>query len=97
METDVEFSELVDRGQVNVLFIITNKRMKAGKRNFPDSQTKWHTGANEEIDDLMDLRSTPSIYVIDEEGKIAAKISPSPRRCQSSRQKSRRKRKFDNI
>ncbi len=25
METDVEFSELVDRGQVNVLFIITNK------------------------------------------------------------------------
>ena len=75
METDVEFSELVDRGQVNVLFIITNKN-EGWEEKLSGFPTKWHTGANEEIDDLMDLRSTPSIYVIDEEGKIAAKNIP---------------------
>lgn len=72
METDVEFSELVDKGKVNVLFIIPNKN-EGWQDKLSGFSTKWHTGANEEIDDLMDLRTTPALYVIDEEGKIAAK------------------------
>lgn len=63
----------VAKSMSSSLFTNKNEGWEEKLSGFP---TKWHTGANEEIDDLMDLRSTPSIYVIDEEGKIAAKNIP---------------------
>ena len=38
-----------------------------------DYPTLWHVGASESVSDLYDLRKSPSVYVIDREGKIAVK------------------------
>lgn len=72
METDVSFNSLVDRGLVNVLFIDVNPEegWQAKLEGFPQ---KWHCGASDEVADLYDLRSTPTFYVIDKEGRIAVK------------------------
>lgn len=75
METNVAFSRLVEKGKVNVLFINPDpdegwqEKLKA----YPSA---WHAGASDDVSDLYDLRVTPSIYVIDREGKVAAKNIP---------------------
>lgn len=81
MDTDVKFSDLVDKGLVNVLFIIPYpetgwQTMLAG---YP---SKWHVGASETVADIYDLRNTPSIYVIGTDGKIIAKNVPVARAMQ---------------
>lgn len=72
MDTDVKFSTLVDRGKINVLFI--NPEPEDGwQQKLSGYPSKWYVGASEEVSDLYDLRETPSIYVIDREGKVAVK------------------------
>lgn len=72
MQTNVAFSSMVDKGKVNVLFIIPDPEDGWQKQlaNYP---AKWHCGASETVSDLYDMRNTPSIYVIDREGKVAVK------------------------
>lgn len=72
LETNVGFNSLVDKGAVNVLFI--NPSPEDGwEKEFEGYPEKWHFGVNEDITDLYDIRTTPCLYVIDAEGKIAAK------------------------
>ena len=73
METDVRFSSNVDKGKVNVLFIYADPE-DGWEDKLKDYPSKWHVGASETVTDIYDLRETPSIYVIDREGKIAAKL-----------------------
>lgn len=72
METDMRFSSLVERGLVNVLFIIPDPidgwQMKLGE--YPSN---WIVGASDTVSDILDIRATPSFYVIDKDGKIVAK------------------------
>lgn len=73
MDTNVRLSELIDKGKVNVLFINVDPEdgWQDKLKGYP---VKWHVGASDEVADLYDLRApTPSIYVIDREGKVAAK------------------------
>lgn len=72
MESNVRFSNLVDKGKVNVLFIYPDPE-EGWQEKLKGYPTKWHVGASEEVTDLYDLRATPSIYVIDREGRVAAK------------------------
>jgi hypothetical protein len=72
LETDVQFSSLVDRGLVNVLFIIPDPD-EGWNTKLADYSTKWHVGASDTVSDLYDMRSTPALYVIDSKGQIAAK------------------------
>lgn len=73
MDTNVRFSSLVEKGKVNVLFIYPepDEGWEAKLKDYPAS---WHVGASDTVADLYDLRETPSIYVIDREGKIAVKL-----------------------
>ncbi len=72
LDTNVGFNTLVDKGAVNVLFI--NPSPEEGwEKEFEGYPDKWHFGANEDITDLYDIRTTPCLYVIDDKGKIAAK------------------------
>ena len=72
MDTDLKFSSAVEKGLVNVLFIIPDP-----EDNWQDSLAEypklWHTGASDEVSDLYDLRSTPYFYVIGTDGKIIDK------------------------
>lgn len=72
METNVAFSELVDKGKINVLFVYVDPE-DGWEDKLKDYPVKWHVGASDEVSELYDLRNTPSIYVIDREGKVAAK------------------------
>lgn len=72
MDVDVRFNNLIDRGLVNVLFI--NPEPEDGwETEMADYPQKWHVGASEKVSDLYDLRTSPSLYVIDREGRVAAK------------------------
>lgn len=75
METDVTFTDLVDRGLVNVLFIIPDPD-EGWQTQLAGFSPKWHVGASDTVSDIYDMRSTPSIYVIGREGKILAKNIP---------------------
>jgi hypothetical protein len=72
MDTDIRFSTLVDKGKVNVLFIYVDPE-EGWEEKLKDYPSKWHVGASEEVADIYDIRNTPSIYVIDKEGHVAAK------------------------
>lgn len=73
MDTDVTFSTLVDKGKVNVLFINVNPE-DGWQEELKDYPSNWHVGAREDIDEIYDIRQSPAIYVIDREGKVAAKL-----------------------
>lgn len=72
METDVDFVSLVDRGLVNVLFIIPDADEGWEKKlaSYPD---QWHKGASDSVADIYDIRRTPFFYVIGTDGKIISK------------------------
>lgn len=72
LETNVSFNNLLDRGLVNVLFIIPDAA-EGWNTLVADYSPKWHVGASDTVADLFDMRAVPSIYVIDREGKVAAK------------------------
>ncbi len=72
METDVTFSGLVDKGAINVLFIIPDPS-DGWQTEMVDFSPKWHVGASDTVADIYDIRSTPSFYVIGRDGRIIAK------------------------
>lgn len=75
METDVTFTDLVDRGLVNVMFIIPDPE-EGWQTSMTGFSPKWHVGGSDTVLDIYDLRLSPSIYVIGREGKILAKNIP---------------------
>ncbi|MDE7413706.1 MAG: DUF5106 domain-containing protein [Muribaculaceae bacterium] len=72
MGTDLTFSSLVEKGKINVLFIIPDPD-EGWEPLLYDYPKEWHTGASEEVSDIYDLRSTPYFYVIGTDGKIITK------------------------
>lgn len=72
METDMKFSSLVDRGLVNVMFIIPDP-VEGWQTQLATYPSNWVTGASDSVSDILDIRSTPSFYVIGKDGKIIAK------------------------
>ncbi len=72
MDTDLKFSSLVEKGKINVLFIIPDAE-DDWQSMLADYPKLWHTGASDEVSDLYDLRSTPFFYVIGTDGKIKDK------------------------
>lgn len=72
METDITFSGLVDKGAVNVLFVIPDP-VEGWQTGMVDFSPKWHAGASDSVADIYDIRTTPSFYVISRDGKILAK------------------------
>lgn len=72
LETDMKFSSLVDRGLVNVMFIIPDP-VDGWQTKLGSYPSNWIVGASDTVSDILDLRTTPSFYVIGTDGKIIAK------------------------
>lgn len=72
LESNITLSQAVDKGQVNIMFIVP---METGnwKEETSDYSEKWTVGYSPAIDGTFDFRAMPSIYVIDSEGKIVMK------------------------
>lgn len=72
LESNIALSQAVDKGQVNIMFIIPVE-MENWKEETSDYYDKWTIGYAPGIETTFDIRVTPSIYVIDSEGKIVMK------------------------
>lgn len=72
MDTDLRFSELVEKGKINVLFIIPDPE-EGWQTQLAGYPKLWHSGASDEVSDIMDLRSTPFFYVVGTDGRIIDK------------------------
>lgn len=72
METDVRFSKLVEKGLVNILFIVPDPEdgWQTKMTGFPSN---WVIGASDTVSDKLDIRRTPSFFIIDKDGKLKAK------------------------
>lgn len=73
LEMNTTLSRLIDQGKVNMMFIIPDDPEDGWQKLLADYPSKWVTGSASEIDDIYDLRGTPSFYVIGQHGKIEAK------------------------
>lgn len=72
METDVTFSSLVDKGLINVLFIVPDP-VEGWQTKLTGYPSNWVIGASDDVSDIYDLRLSPSFYVMGKDGKIMAK------------------------
>lgn len=72
METDINFSSLVDKGLVNVMFIVADPT-EGWQTRMTGFSPKWTIGASEEVGEELDLRHSPSFYVVNKEGKLVGK------------------------
>lgn len=72
MDIDVTFSSLVEKGKINVLFIIPDPS-EGWQTELADYPKHWHVGASDTVSDIYDIRLTPTFYVIGTDGKIIAK------------------------
>lgn len=72
METDMKFSALVDKGLVNVMFIVPDP-VEGWQTKLTNYPSNWVVGASETVSDILDIRNSPSFYVIGTDGKILAK------------------------
>lgn len=73
MQMNVQFTNLVEQGIINVLFI-ADADNDGWQTLMADYPKHWHVGAARDIDDIYDLRGgNPYFYVIGADGKILAK------------------------
>lgn len=73
--SNTAFTEAVDKGKINVLYIVTSEDgdWKKEVANYPAT---WTVGKSEDVDRIFDIRTNPSIYVIGNDGKIIMKNAP---------------------
>ena len=72
MDTDLKFSSLVEKGKINVLFIIPDAE-EGWQEMLADYPKLWHCGASDTVSDILDMRATPYFYVVGTDGKIITK------------------------
>lgn len=72
LETNVQLTKAVDQGKLNILYLIPyeDSSWENAVSNYP---AKWTTGMAPNAGNELDLRVSPSIYVIGSDGKIIAK------------------------
>lgn len=75
LEANAALTEAINKGKVNVLFIIPRK-MDNWKSDVTGYSSKWTVGCGENLKDIYDLRAEPSIYTIGADGKIIFKNTP---------------------
>ena len=72
LDTNLKLSDAIDKGKVNVMFIMPAPP-EGWQEKVNGYPSKWVVGASEDIDDIYDIRLTPTFYVIGGDGTIAAK------------------------
>ena len=73
LATDINLNKLIERGIIKIVSIYpgkANEEWKAEATNYPSN---WVIGACDNIYDMFDLRTTPTIYQLDDKHTIVAK------------------------
>ena len=75
MEANASLSEAIDKGKINILFIIPDK-MDDWKQEVVGYSPKWTVGCGNNLKAVYDMRIAPSVYTIGADGKILLKNTP---------------------
>lgn len=75
MSVNATLSKMVDKGEVNVLFIIPDADDN-WQSSLSSYDSKWAVGASDSVADIYDIRLTPTFYVVGRDGLIKAKNIP---------------------
>lgn len=73
LETDSELQQLIDSGKAEILFIspdVDPDQADEWSKGVAEYPLSWTVGRAEGLDDIIDLRKVPCLYLIDNEGKI---------------------------
>ncbi len=74
MDVNLPFLDKLEDGSVSMTFVIIEEdpdgMLMGMTKNYPAG---WKVGGNDTAVEIFDLRSTPSFYILDAEGKILAK------------------------
>lgn len=72
LQSNVAFSKAVTDGKINVVYIIPDpdEGWEAKVADYPEV---WAVGASDSVAEILDLRFSPDIYVVDGDGNIAGK------------------------
>lgn len=80
LETDGELQDLVAQGKARILFINPDmdadsiEEWREAVKDYPEN---WTVGVGEDLDDSLDLRIVPCLYLIDASGRIVSKSASS--------------------
>lgn len=72
LESNVTLSDALNKGKVNILFMLPNQ-IEGWKKDVTGYSAKWTVGCGDKLNDIYDLRTEPSIYLIGSDGKILMK------------------------
>ncbi len=73
LETDMSVGQLLRNKAIKLISISPEDADDSWKSGVRGYSSDWTAGASLEANDVFDLRSTPCFYIVDAEGKIAAK------------------------
>lgn len=73
LDADVKTSSLVASGRLKIVAISVSEASEDWKDAVKDYPSEWEVGASPEIDSIYDIRSIPSIYLLNKEHRIVAK------------------------
>lgn len=73
LDADIRATELIKSGAMRVVSISNAPADENWKTNATSFPQEWTVGTNPEIGDIVDIRFTPSFYVIDNNGTLLLK------------------------
>lgn len=73
ISTNVIINELIDAGKLTLMCITPGEYSKEWAEKVKDYPGNWVVGASEDVDTLYDLRTTPIIYILDQDRRIIHK------------------------
>lgn len=80
LETDSDLQDLVAQGKARIMFINPDmdtdsiEEWREAVKGYPEN---WTVGVGEDLDEILDLRIVPCLYLIDASGKIVTKSASS--------------------
>ena len=72
MESNAALTDALDKGKINILYILPNK-LDNWKNEVSGYSSKWTVGCGDKLNEIYDMRATPSVYLIGSDGKILLK------------------------
>lgn len=77
LESNVTLTDALNKGKVNILYMIPNKS-EGWQKDVSGYSGKWTVGCGDKLNEIYDLRTEPSIYLIGSDGKILMKNTTLP-------------------
>ncbi len=77
LDTNSRISKMVEQGKLDIYFIVPDADSEdCWQTQLAEYPKDWHVGAGEGLDELYDLRMTPSLYLLTSDGVIIEKNCP---------------------